>query len=143
MTEKCFEFPTAIQIQNNTTESYECEAKSKTNLQEEKSNQISSICTKIINLFDFTLLKDPIYLNIMFGLSIAVFAEVNFSILTPFILNDFGYQTDEIAIIMSTLAVTDLMFRFLAPFLGDFFRLSARVMYMLSLSMLIVTRFSE
>lgn len=98
--------------------------------------------TKVIHFFDLTLLKDKIYLNIMLGMSIAVFAEINFSLLTPFILGDLGYGTEQIASIMSTLALADLVFRFVSPFVGDFLKLSPRVMYMIALAMLIVTRFS-
>uniref|UniRef100_A0A182SGT8 Major facilitator superfamily (MFS) profile domain-containing protein n=1 Tax=Anopheles maculatus TaxID=74869 RepID=A0A182SGT8_9DIPT len=98
--------------------------------------------TKVVNTFDLTLLQDKVYLNMMLGMSIAVFAEINFSLLTPFILGDLGYSTEQIASIMSTLALADLLFRFISPFVGDFLKLSPRIMYMIALSMLIVTRFS-
>uniref|UniRef100_A0A4Y0BJ14 Major facilitator superfamily (MFS) profile domain-containing protein n=1 Tax=Anopheles funestus TaxID=62324 RepID=A0A4Y0BJ14_ANOFN len=98
--------------------------------------------TKVVNMFDLTLLQDKVYLNMMLGMSIAVFAEINFSLLTPFILGDLGYSTEQIASIMSTLALADLLFRFISPFVGDFLKLSPRIMYMIALSMLIVTRFS-
>ncbi|XP_053659261.1 uncharacterized protein LOC128708312 [Anopheles marshallii] len=98
--------------------------------------------TKVVKMFDLTLLQDKVYLNMMLGMSIAVFAEINFSLLTPFILGDLGYSTEQIASIMSTLALADLLFRFISPFVGDFLKLSPRIMYMIALSMLIVTRFS-
>uniref|UniRef100_A0A182LVG8 Major facilitator superfamily (MFS) profile domain-containing protein n=1 Tax=Anopheles culicifacies TaxID=139723 RepID=A0A182LVG8_9DIPT len=98
--------------------------------------------TKVVHMFDLTLLQDKVYLNMMLGMSIAVFAEINFSLLTPFILGDLGYSTEQIASIMSTLALADLLFRFISPFVGDFLKLSPRIMYMIALSMLIVTRFS-
>ncbi|EAT41288.1 AAEL007047-PA, partial [Aedes aegypti] len=101
-----------------------------------------SLSQKIVTLFDLTLLRDRIYVNMMLGMSIAVFAEINFSLLTPFILNDLGYETEQIASIMSTLAVADLMFRFISPFIGDSLKLTPRVMYMIALSLLILTRFS-
>ncbi|XP_055597492.1 monocarboxylate transporter 13-like [Uranotaenia lowii] len=101
-----------------------------------------TILTKIVAIFDLTLLRDKVYVNMMLGMSIAVFAEINFSLLTPFILNDLGYETKQIASIMSTLAVADLVFRFISPFVGDFLKLSPRIMYMIALTMLIVTRFS-
>lgn len=106
---------------------------------EEKRKTLSQ---KIVTLFDLTLLRDRIYVNMMLGMSIAVFAEINFSLLTPFILNDLGYETEQIASIMSTLAVADLMFRFISPFIGDSLKLTPRIMYMIALSLLILTRFS-
>ena len=97
---------------------------------------------KVVHLFDLTLLQDKVYLNMMLGMSIAVFAEINFSLLTPFILGDLGYSTEQIASIMSTLALADLLFRFISPFVGDYLKLTPRIMYMIALAMLIVTRFS-
>ncbi|XP_058459541.1 uncharacterized protein LOC131435547 isoform X2 [Malaya genurostris] len=100
-----------------------------------------TILQKIIAIFDLTLLKDRIYVNMMLGMAISVFAEINFSLMTPFILNDLGYHTKQIASIMSTLAVADLIFRFISPFVGDMLKLTPRIMYMISLAMLIVFRF--
>ncbi|XP_050096631.1 uncharacterized protein LOC126578276 [Anopheles aquasalis] len=101
-----------------------------------------SFAKKLIHFFDLTLLRDKVYLNMMLGMSIAVFAEINFSLLTPFILGDLGYGTLQIASIMSTLAVADLLFRFISPFVGDCLKLSPRTMYMFALTLLIVFRFS-
>lgn len=101
-----------------------------------------SLAQKIVTVFDLTLLQDKVYVNMMLGMSIAVFAEINFSLLTPFILSDLGYETEQIASVMSTLAMADLLFRFISPFVGDMLKLTPRVMYMVALTMLIVTRFS-
>lgn len=95
---------------------------------------------RVVDLYDFDLLRDPIYVNIMLGLSIAIFAEVNFSMLTPFILADMGLTTAEIANVMSTIAIADLVCRGAAPFLGEWLDLSSRIMYMLSLFLLIISR---
>lgn len=78
----------------------------------------------------------------MVGIAIAVFAEINFSLLTPFILNEFSYSTEQIAIFMSTLAIIDIFCRFASPFIGDYLKQPPRVMYMYALLMLIVTRTS-
>lgn len=76
----------------------------------------------------------------MFGISLAVFSEINFSLLTPFILDEFNYSTKEIAIFMSSLASADILCRFISPFIGDYFKQPPRIMYMYALFMLIVTR---
>lgn len=98
---------------------------------------------KIVKFFDLDLLRDPVYVNLMLGMSIAIFAELNFSIMTPFMLSDLNYSTEQIASIMSTLAVADIIFRFISPFIGDYFEKSARTMYIYSLIMLILTRTCE
>ncbi|KAG5684425.1 hypothetical protein PVAND_013659 [Polypedilum vanderplanki] len=95
---------------------------------------------KFIKVFDLGLLTDKIYLNIMIGIAIAIFAEINFSLLTPFILNEFNYTTEEIAIFMSTLATVDIFCRFASPFIGDFLKQPTRIMYMYALLMLIIMR---
>ncbi|KAG5332235.1 MOT9 protein, partial [Acromyrmex heyeri] len=106
------------------------------------SSFVHRILRRIADLYDFDLLRDPIYVNIMLGMSIAVFAEINFSMLTPFILADMGLTTAKIANIMSILAIADLISRGAAPYLGEWLRLSARMMYMLSLFLLIISRYS-
>lgn len=110
---------------------------------EERKNISKRFLSYIINLFDLTLLKDPIYVNIMLGMSLAMFSELNFSLFTPFILADLGMDTPEIANFLSVLSVLDIIFRFLAPFIGDCMNQSVRVMYGLSLIFLIITRFCK
>lgn len=75
-------------------------------------------------------------------MAIATFAEINFSVLTPFILSEMHYTNGQIASMMSTLAVSDIVARFGSPFVGDALRWSPRVMYMAALTLLIVTRMS-
>lgn len=95
---------------------------------------------RFVRIFDLGLLTDKIYLNMMLGIAIAVFAEINFSLLTPFLLNEFKYSTEEIAIFMSTLAIVDIICRFLSPFIGDLLKQPPRIMYMFALMMLIISR---
>lgn len=95
---------------------------------------------RFVKVFDLGLLTDKIYLNIMIGIAIAIFAEINFSLLTPFILNEFQYTTEQIATFMSLLATVDIFCRFISPFIGDYFKQPARIMYMYALFMLIIMR---
>lgn len=95
---------------------------------------------RTVELFDLDLLNDKIYVNIVLGLSLAIFGEINFSMFTPFILNDLNYSTIEIATLMSVLAIADIVCRFISPFIGDYFGKSPRIMFMYSLVMLIVSR---
>ncbi|XP_024893836.1 uncharacterized protein LOC112468741 isoform X1 [Temnothorax curvispinosus] len=112
----------------------------------DSSGKNNSACHRILqrvsDLYDFDLLRDPIYVNIMLGMSIAIFAEINFSMLTPFILADMGLTTAKIANVMSIIAIVDLVLRGAAPYLGEWLRLSSRMMYMLSLFLLIISRTS-
>ncbi|GLV37171.1 uncharacterized protein CBL_01999 [Carabus blaptoides fortunei] len=111
------------------------------NDEERKVEQQSSSCfARLVLLCDLDLLKDPIYLNLMIGMSLAVWAEINFSLLTPFILHDFQLNTHQIAQLMSTIAATDIVFRFCAPFISDCLRAPPKLMYMMSLILLILSR---
>lgn len=58
---------------------------------------------KIFIFFDLDLLKDLTFINIMVGVTIANFAELNFSVLTPFVLDEFGLEHNQIAFCMSLL----------------------------------------
>uniref|UniRef100_A0A2A4JLY7 Major facilitator superfamily (MFS) profile domain-containing protein n=1 Tax=Heliothis virescens TaxID=7102 RepID=A0A2A4JLY7_HELVI len=94
-----------------------------------------------VQFFDLTLLTDPIFVNIVFGLSIAACVETNFSLLLPIILKDMmKFETSDIAKLMSVIGFSDTLFRFVSPFIGEWCNKSPRIMYMVSLLMIIFTR---
>ena len=74
-------------------------------------------------------------------MALAVFSELNFNILTPFILNDYGLSTDQIATFMSTNGLADITFRFLAPYVGEYLKKPPRCIFIFTLIMLIMMRF--
>ncbi|XP_073834417.1 uncharacterized protein [Musca autumnalis] len=82
---------------------------------EQNKNQMTWL-QKIAVFFDLDLLKDLTFINLVVGMTIMLFGEVNFSVLTPFILNSFGYSDSQISVAMSLLAGVDIVVRFLAPF---------------------------
>lgn len=102
-----------------------------------------SVFKWFVQFFDLDLLRDSIYLNIMIGMAISIFAEINFAILTPFILADLTFDSDEISIILFVMAIADLISRFCAPFIADKLNLSIRVSYLISLVLLVLTRMCE
>ncbi|VEN42568.1 unnamed protein product [Callosobruchus maculatus] len=95
---------------------------------------------QVILFFDLDLLKDGEYCIIMVGISVAVFAEINFSVLTVFILNDYGMDTGQIAEFLSVVAAADIIFRFLAPYVDHVVKQPPRVVYLLSLVALVIIR---
>lgn len=105
-----------------------------------KKSRIVRILRWLVTFYDLNLLRDPIYVNIMLGMSIAIFAEINFSLLTPFILADRGLSTNQIATTMSIIASVDLIFRSIAPYLGEWLDRTPRTMYLISLIFLVVSR---
>ncbi|CAH1985839.1 unnamed protein product [Acanthoscelides obtectus] len=95
---------------------------------------------QVILFFDLNLLKDGEYCIIMIGISVAVFAEINFSVLTVFILNDYGMDTGQIAEFLSVVAAADITFRFLAPYIDHVLKQPPRTVYLLSLVALVIIR---
>ncbi|XP_022901449.2 monocarboxylate transporter 14-like [Onthophagus taurus] len=107
-----------------------------------KSSLLKRIGKNIVDTFDLELLKDPIYVNIMLGMSLAVFADLSFSLLIPFIMEDYYFTTQQTATFMSFLSSADICFRFLAPYISDFLNKPPRFMCMVSMFLLIISRFS-
>lgn len=101
-----------------------------------------SIWRRIIIFFDLDLLRDFTYVNLMMGVTLGNFAallkifglrnvlilgylelrlagnfaELNFSLLTPFVLAEWGFQKPQIALAMSLLGFVDISIRFFVPF---------------------------
>lgn len=111
----------------------------------EKDTARNGFLQTLVNLFDLSLLKDLTFVNIMCGISLATFAELNFTMLTPFILSDLGIVTSTagIATFMSSLACADIVFRFLSPYIGTCLKKSPRGMYLLSMMMLVICRYGK
>ncbi|XP_031763333.2 uncharacterized protein LOC128199969 isoform X2 [Galleria mellonella] len=100
---------------NNNTEDKK-EIEDKQDITEEKELTFSE---KIYMYFDLDLLKDFTYINLMLGITLSNFNELNFSVLTPFILGDHGFSKTEVAYYMSLLAGIDISVRFCTPFVAS------------------------
>ncbi|KAK4887732.1 hypothetical protein RN001_004003 [Aquatica leii] len=107
-------------------------------MQDSKEN----IVNKIVNMFDLTLFRNDTFLIITIGMMFSVFADVNFSTLFALILEDLNFSNQQIAIFISTSYISNVIVRILSPFVGDFFKLSSRLMYLLSILMVISGRFA-
>ncbi|XP_014088015.2 monocarboxylate transporter 9 [Bactrocera oleae] len=84
---------------------------------------------KVVIFFDLDLLRDFTFVNLVMGMTIMMFAEMNFSVLTPFILNEYGFNNEQISLAMSTLGGMDICVRFLAPFALEKVKLDNRVLF--------------
>lgn len=90
------------------------------NMMKKEEKTKFTLWEKIFIFFDLDLLKDWTYINIMVGITIANFSELNFSVLTPFVLSEFGLTGAQTAFCMSLLGLTDLSVRFFIPFIAGF-----------------------
>lgn len=86
--------------------------------EEEEEEENLTLWEKIQIFFDLDLLKDFTFINLMLGLTLACFSELNFSLLTPFILGDYGKTKSEVALFLSILGGVDVSIRFCVPFLA-------------------------
>lgn len=84
----------------------------------EEAKQHHSFWQKVVVFFDLDLLRDFTYVNLMMGVTLGNFTELNFSLLTPFVLADWGFEKKQIALAMSLLAGIDLSVRFCVPFIA-------------------------
>lgn len=108
--------------------------------EEQTTSNCNILCQWCMSFFDLDLLRDKVYVNILIGMSISIFAEINFAILTPFILTDLNFNSDDISIILFAMAIADLVSRFCSPFIADQLNLSIRWSYVISLTLLVITR---
>lgn len=69
--------------------------------------------------FDLDL-RDLVYVNMMLGITFASFTEMNFSLLMPFILGEYGFSKNQIATMMSILVGFDVFTRLTIPFIANF-----------------------
>ncbi|KAJ8947363.1 hypothetical protein NQ318_002889 [Aromia moschata] len=95
---------------------------------------------KIVVFMDFDLLKDPIYLNLVFGLSIFYVAEQNFKMVTPFFFKDIGYDKSDVALFLSVQALTDILARLILPPICDRLLISKRTLFMTGIFVLGICR---
>lgn len=116
--------------------------KQKQRLEEQELKNLS-LWKKIIIFFDFELFKDPVYVNILIGITVANFVVLNFSILTPIILNEFKFLKYEIATFMSLLGITDIIMLFMIPFVADKIGWSNLCFFLVGVMTMVIERISE
>lgn len=97
----------------------------------------------LVDTFDLNLMRDMKFVYIIIGGCLSDFAEINFSMSMPFILVEQKYSSTEVADFMSVLAVADIVFRFISPYIGNFLRQSARPMFVYGLVVVIVARLGK
>ncbi|XP_058985805.1 monocarboxylate transporter 9-like [Musca domestica] len=99
-----------------------------------------SLCQKIVLFFDLDLLRDFTFVNLAVGMAIMMFGEINFSVLTPFILNSFGYNDRQISLAMSLLSGMDIIVRFFGPFALEKVKLSNSVLFAIGILIVMIGR---
>ncbi|XP_028133286.1 uncharacterized protein LOC114328597 isoform X2 [Diabrotica virgifera virgifera] len=88
---------------------------------------------KVVEFMDLDLLKCPIYLNLVFGLSLAFVAEQNFKTVLPFFFQNLGYDKKDVATFLSFQAFTDILARLILPPICDRVNLSKKTFFMMGI----------
>ncbi|KAL4716902.1 hypothetical protein ACJJTC_012713 [Scirpophaga incertulas] len=83
----------------------------------------------VVEFLDLTLLKDWVYNNITFGMSLAFFADLTFFTLEPLFLDKQNLSRSQIANIIAVGGATDMCARLLLGVSGHFFRINSRIIF--------------
>lgn len=100
----------------------------------------NSYWKRVVHFMDLDLLKDLIYLNILFGLSIFYVAELNFKMIVPFFLHDLGYTKQDTAFFLSMTAVSDILARAVLPPICDRVKIRRRTLFAIASIFLGISR---
>lgn len=98
---------------------------------------------RFADLMDIDLLKDKMFLNILFGLSIFYVAEMNFKMVTPFFFANLGYNKTDVAFCLSITAITDIAARIVLPPIFDRTSIKKRTVFLVSIIFVAITRSSK
>lgn len=80
--------------------------------------QTRTLWQKVVIFFDLDLLRDFTYVNLLVGITLGNFADINFAMLTPFVLADWNFTKPQIAMFMSILGGVDIGVRLCIPFVA-------------------------
>ncbi|XP_017064877.1 uncharacterized protein LOC108103765 [Drosophila eugracilis] len=95
---------------------------------------------RFADLLDIDMLKDKMFLNLLFGLSIFYVAEMNFKMVTPFFFANLGYKKADVAFCLSITAITDIAARIVLPPIFDRTTIKKRTVFLVSIIFVALTR---
>ncbi|KAH8387226.1 hypothetical protein KR093_005640 [Drosophila rubida] len=95
---------------------------------------------RFADLLDIAMLKDKMFLNLLFGLSIFYVAEMNFKMVTPFFFANLGYSKADVAYCLSITAITDIAARIVLPPIFDRTTIKKRTIFLVSIIFVAITR---
>lgn len=110
---------------------------------DKKAEKKPGFWVRFADLMDVDLLKDKMFLNILFGLSIFYVAEMNFKMVTPFFFANLGYDKKDVAFCLSITAITDIAARIVLPPIFDRTNIKKRTVFLVSIIFVAITRSSK
>lgn len=89
-----------------------------------------SVWQKVSKALDLGLFKDPVYVNIAFGLSFSLTSDLAFLSLLPLILINAGFNAAEITLVLTVYFTADLVSRVLFSIITAFMEVSNRYLFL-------------
>lgn len=108
-----------------------------------KMSTIYFLRQKVVNFLDLTLLKDLVYLNIVLGISFALYSDNSFFTLQPMYLFELGFSKADTAVIVATGAAADMSSRMFLALMCFWFQIKARTVYLAGVIGSIIARFGK
>ncbi|XP_055844453.1 monocarboxylate transporter 9 [Episyrphus balteatus] len=96
----------------------------------------------IVDFLDLSLLKDPIYLNIVLGMSFCLYSDMAFFTLQPLYLFELKYTKTETANIIAIGAAADMISRVVIAVSAIFVPVSSRFIYVAGAFFTFIARFA-
>lgn len=130
------------QVSNDQFPENQCICAEKAGMDEvaEDTDRTHTLWQKIVVSFDLNLLRDFTYVNLMMGVTLGDFAELNFSLLTPFVLGEWDFTKREIATILSVLGGVDVAMRFFTPFIAGKIGWENKTFFLIGIMMMAMGR---
>ncbi|XP_037931982.1 monocarboxylate transporter 9-like [Teleopsis dalmanni] len=97
----------------------------------------------IIDFLDLTLMKNPIYVNIVLGISFALYSDIAFFTLQPIYMFELGFSKPDTASIIAIGAAADLISRIFLAFSAVFIQMPSRYIYLAGSFFTVISRFGE
>ncbi|XP_061396623.1 monocarboxylate transporter 9 [Musca vetustissima] len=113
----------------------------KTHTTVDKSQTRKSMWQIVVDFLDLTLLKKPIYVNIVMGISFALYSDIAFFTLQPLYMFELGFNKPDTASIIAIGAAADLGSRIFLAFLAVFIQVPSRYIYLAGSFFTVLSRF--
>ncbi|XP_034474080.1 uncharacterized protein LOC117781430 [Drosophila innubila] len=101
-----------------------------------------SLCATIVDFLDLTLLKQPVYVNIVLGITFALYSDITFFTMQPIYLFELGYTKVDAAKIIAIGATADLLSRIFLAITAIFIQVPARYIYLGGALFTVIARFA-
>ncbi|XP_001869607.2 monocarboxylate transporter 9 [Culex quinquefasciatus] len=108
----------------------------------ERDKQPATKWQVLIDFLDLTLLKDPIYVNIVLGISFALYSDLAFFTLQPMYLFMIGFGKPDVSLIIAIGAAADLLSRVFLAISSTCLNIKARYVYLAGALFTILARFA-